>query len=106
MPSGVQTCALDRKSTRLNSRHTIISYAVFCLKKNTPPLISLDTVIPRPLPRPHSPRPRLSAADCVSIVADGDGSSPPSVTTRLTFFLNAGPPRDPTLSPHRRRLSP
>src|SRR3954449_5742786 len=34
MPSsGVQTCALDRKSTRLNSSHTLISYAVFCLKK-------------------------------------------------------------------------
>src|SRR5215204_7806798 len=30
------TCALpsrDRKSTRLNSSHTVISYAVFCLKK-------------------------------------------------------------------------
>src|SRR5438132_3474576 len=32
---------LDRKSTRLNSSHTVISYAVFCLKKkkdspNTP----------------------------------------------------------------------
>src|SRR3954464_8742262 len=25
----------DRKSTRLNSSHTIISYAVFCLKKKT-----------------------------------------------------------------------
>src|SRR5207244_5207989 len=25
--------ALDRKSTRLNSSHQIISYAVFCLKK-------------------------------------------------------------------------
>src|SRR5437588_630873 len=25
----------DRKSTRLNSSHTVISYAVFCLKKNT-----------------------------------------------------------------------
>src|SRR4051795_13783167 len=24
----------DRKSTRLNSSHTLISYAVFCLKKN------------------------------------------------------------------------
>src|SRR6202142_4726716 len=29
---GVQTCA-DRKSTRLNSSHQLISYAVFCLKK-------------------------------------------------------------------------
>src|SRR5260221_2472333 len=30
-----QTAALeqDRKSTRLNSSHTVISYAVFCLKK-------------------------------------------------------------------------
>ena len=27
------TQALDRKSTRLNSSHTVISYAVFCLKK-------------------------------------------------------------------------
>src|SRR5258707_3346430 len=26
---------LDRKSTRLNSSHANISYAVFCLKKNT-----------------------------------------------------------------------
>src|SRR3712207_7001339 len=28
-------CALDRKSTRLNSSHANISYAVFCLKKKT-----------------------------------------------------------------------
>src|SRR5260221_6446277 len=26
----------DRKSTRLNSSHTVISYAVFCLNQNTP----------------------------------------------------------------------
>src|SRR2546426_2364600 len=30
----------DRKSTRLNSSHLVISYAVFCLKKKT--TISLD----------------------------------------------------------------
>src|SRR5438034_3185019 len=29
---GVRVCE-DRKSTRLNSSHTVISYAVFCLKK-------------------------------------------------------------------------
>src|SRR4051795_12590554 len=28
---------LDRKSTRLNSSHTLISYAVFCLKKKKKP---------------------------------------------------------------------
>src|SRR2546429_7352201 len=32
---------IDRKSTRLNSSHGYISYAVFCLKKkNTPPTTS------------------------------------------------------------------
>src|SRR2546430_6945631 len=30
----------DRKSTRLNSSHSQISYAVFCLKKKKPPLLS------------------------------------------------------------------
>src|SRR5256885_13245243 len=28
-----RSCASDRKSTRLNSSHLVISYAVFCLKK-------------------------------------------------------------------------
>src|SRR5688572_32521979 len=28
-----ETCQQDRKSTRLNSSHSQISYAVFCLKK-------------------------------------------------------------------------
>src|SRR5260221_1353902 len=31
----IEVSALDRKSTRLNSSHTVISYAVFCLKKKT-----------------------------------------------------------------------
>src|SRR5256885_10372410 len=31
----VQGAVGDRKSTRLNSSHLVISYAVFCLKKNT-----------------------------------------------------------------------
>src|SRR3712207_8985133 len=31
--SGVATLTQDRKSTRLNSSHANISYAVFCLKK-------------------------------------------------------------------------
>src|SRR5258708_26296964 len=34
VPAG--TGAGDRKSTRLNSSHQIISYAAFCLKKKTP----------------------------------------------------------------------
>src|SRR5205814_8531437 len=31
--SGLRFCGRDRKSTRLNSSHLGISYAVFCLKK-------------------------------------------------------------------------
>src|SRR3712207_8269236 len=31
--SGFDVCRRDRKSTRLNSSHANISYAVFCLKK-------------------------------------------------------------------------
>src|SRR3954467_6427974 len=38
----------DRKSTRLNSSHTIISYAVFCLKKK-------KTSYDRPAPARHGP---------------------------------------------------
>src|SRR5437764_4198487 len=34
---GLKRQALDRKSTRLNSSHRCISYAVFCLKKKKTP---------------------------------------------------------------------
>src|SRR2546426_9399475 len=33
MPELLQPRGADRKSTRLNSSHLVISYAVFCLKK-------------------------------------------------------------------------
>src|SRR5438105_8937171 len=62
--SGLQVCdigmpevdgyQLDRKSTRLNSSHEWISYAVFCLKKKNvlavdPDLEEADARIRRPL---------------------------------------------------------
>src|SRR2546430_12998178 len=34
-PADLRDFAADRKSTRLNSSHSQISYAVFCLKKKT-----------------------------------------------------------------------
>src|SRR5258708_20969618 len=34
----------DRKSTRLNSSHQIISYAVFCLKKKTRSALTMATL--------------------------------------------------------------
>src|SRR2546427_8184820 len=42
---GVQTCALDRKSTRLNSSHSQISYAVFCLDRKSTRLNSSHSQI-------------------------------------------------------------
>src|SRR5947208_5373385 len=62
----IEMISADRKSTRLNSSHQIISYAVFCLKKKnidptqpangviTSPYFSTSydsTYPPRPLPR-------------------------------------------------------
>src|ERR1039457_1089014 len=35
VPKALTFCGIDRKSTRLNSSHLVISYAVFCLKKQT-----------------------------------------------------------------------
>src|SRR3712207_7443730 len=37
-PRVAEKCSSDRKSTRLNSSHANISYAVFCLKKPTSPI--------------------------------------------------------------------
>src|SRR2546430_6073800 len=39
--AGVGLQGTDRKSTRLNSSHSQISYAVFCLKKKKPPTIGI-----------------------------------------------------------------
>src|SRR3712207_7523743 len=48
------TSPLDRKSTRLNSSHANISYAVFCLKKKNPPTPkNAEHLIP-PLHKRHS----------------------------------------------------
>src|SRR3712207_7944079 len=40
---GALELLLDRKSTRLNSSHANISYAVFCLKKKKKPLTHNNT---------------------------------------------------------------
>src|SRR3712207_8781913 len=43
--------AADRKSTRLNSSHANISYAVFCLKKKNPKLEPNHSAWDHPCPR-------------------------------------------------------
>src|SRR5256885_9415709 len=44
--SHVHFTATDRKSTRLNSSHLVISYAVFCLKKKKqqPHIVAIEVV--------------------------------------------------------------
>src|SRR2546422_6110120 len=54
----------DRKSTRLNSSHGYISYAVFCLKKKTPTAPAMNTMNLSTTALPHD-----TSDDCV-------GSSP------------------------------
>src|SRR2546430_9076657 len=46
-PYGQQT-TIDRKSTRLNSSHSQISYAVFCLKKKKQYVLIDEIQIPYP----------------------------------------------------------
>src|SRR5258708_19997755 len=56
-PNAENIQQLDRKSTRLNSSHQIISYAVFCLKKkkknDTRPPQRHNTLHYLPPPYPH-----------------------------------------------------
>src|SRR5258708_14099979 len=51
-PEAAALLGLDRKSTRLNSSHQIISYAAFCLKKKTAPphLTHMPRLPVRPAP--------------------------------------------------------
>src|ERR1039457_7523410 len=49
-------CSRDRKSTRLNSSHLVISYAVFCLKKNKQLDGGFGRLAERPVPRRCSAR--------------------------------------------------
>src|SRR3989475_185651 len=56
-------CPLDRKSTRLNSSHSQISYAVFCLKtKNQTCHVQGPSSLPWGPPHPHT-RPGLEGGD-------------------------------------------
>src|SRR5258708_21515415 len=86
--STVACPARDRKSTRLNSSHQIISYAVFCLKKKKvhhvgtvyktahPSCHDIDYITASALhrafsPRPYSPRERVAQHALKTRTQDG-----------------------------------
>src|SRR5256886_4120495 len=62
----VSSIAQDRKSTRLNSSHSQISYAVFCLKKKNNSLLFRNlfhSLSPRPLAARSLPDSFLPSSD-------------------------------------------
>src|SRR2546421_5777930 len=59
----------DRKSTRLNSSHDQISYAVFCLKKKT------RATALRPCLHLREPESRLASCDCVTNAREPSAAS-------------------------------
>src|SRR5579875_466515 len=58
--------AADRKSTRLNSSHTVISYAVFCLQKTTLGAQHLGDLRRQPAHRPDRLADRRTAVDLLA----------------------------------------
>src|SRR3989337_120977 len=90
---------VDRKSTRLNSSHGSISYAVFCLKKKKFPPAPLCCLLPIFWGN-------YLADTRVRVVkrAASGGHQPPAYTlpqgrVRVFFFFNAAPPPESTMFP-------
>src|SRR3989337_1728222 len=87
----------DRKSTRLNSSHCSISYAVFCLKKKNTRLKSSHVQLPHAGTCSHNSTPRRVGVSVVVV----DGWRRPdralcSVLLFFFFFLRIRrPPRSP-----------
>src|SRR3954462_14515703 len=106
----------DRKSTRLNSSHTIISYAVFCLKKKnvdrkSTRLNSSHTIIsyavfslekhPDRGRHPGSPRVTAGPAAAVGPSRPRPSRRPGGPGPSAFFFLRRRDPRNPTSFPPR-----
>src|ERR1022692_2994041 len=90
------TAAIDRKSTRLNSSHLVISYAAFCLKKKITqviePTVTLGLVIGPP---------PVAAGTTSESCHSGSGSAIPGIwVTRFFFFNDTATTEIYTLSLH------
>src|ERR1039457_6132101 len=93
--------SLDRKSTRLNSSHLVISYAVFCLKKKNK--IRKET---REKERDRHCDERITTAHSPTLwpmrayLTNAHSVFAFSFSFFFFFFLMAGPPQISPLSPH------
>src|ERR1039458_1358234 len=91
---------LDRKSTRLNSSHLGISYAVFCLKKKKTDNLCPAGSMLLPVLSLCSPLPCGRAPSTLSAMRHrGAEVTEHSVSVSLFFFLMMGPPPNSTLFP-------
>src|ERR1035437_9336846 len=91
----------DRKSTRLNSSHANISYAVFCLKKKNKTYYYDEQLIPDFLPMlksqlPHAPSPEGNSRASATTTRP---TTAPVFTVFFFFFKETGPPRTSPFSP-------
>src|SRR3954463_11655626 len=87
----------DRKSTRLNSSHTIISYAVFCLKKKNRASTRRAMML-----SPRSSQTRSPQRPChlfLVVLSSVEQVPPPSAASFLSpfffFLMIRRPPRPP-----------
>src|SRR3954466_6565360 len=90
----------DRKSTRLNSSHTIISYAVFCLKKNKQTATQQDAELMQVAPT-ATPHTRNRAPTVLSMWPPPSRrlTCPPAGSSCFFFLNTAPPPSSPLLPP-------
>src|SRR6204780_92248 len=100
-----ESALTDRKSTRLNSSHQLISYAVFCLKKHR----QRPGAGPQPLIRGRGAASATAAARARALVVGAGVVA--HARARLgrahvlsVFFKEPGPPRHPPPLPRPRAL--
>src|ERR1039457_920136 len=84
----------DRKSTRLNSSHLVISYAVFCLKKNNSHARNSHP-LSRRAPSPATTRPQRAAQAAEGAPDEGLGADEPPKTSATCFFFFKSPGAPP-----------
>src|SRR6202790_3735071 len=86
---------LDRKSTRLNSSHYSISYAVFCLKKDDERVVRITRIEDG-----LADDTRNTNRFAVSGYAAHDALEHPTAAWIVFFFNDTGTPEIYPLSPH------
>src|ERR1039457_3661319 len=92
--------AIDRKSTRLNSSHLVISYAVFCLKKRSPRDCDLPLRSEYDFPAPGLDVGKMRLRLQTTALAAVHGRGQSGTSGFLIFFLMIRRPPRSTLFPY------